>query len=238
MINLKDKTILIISPHPDDEVFGCGGFIHRCKQQGGKVYVLYLTVGTTQDFSKQGISNSENRIREIEKVSTFLGYDGYRIAFPGNAFHLKLDTLPQKDIIHEIERGQDISLEALKPDIVLMPSENDYNQDHRAAAQATITATRPSSPTFKSFQKMVMTYELPAFSWSSDKGLAFSPNLYITLNEQELKVKLDALSMYGSQLKDPMNPLSLHGSTLQASIRGLQVGQKHAEAFFIKRLNI
>ena len=88
MINLRDQTLLIIAPHPDDEILGCGGLIKRIKEEGGKVYVLFMTVGTTVDYSSKGKSSYQERIKEIEKVAKFMQYDDYAIAFPGNNHHL------------------------------------------------------------------------------------------------------------------------------------------------------
>lgn len=39
------KNILIIAPHPDDEVLGCGGLIVRQIENGEKVSVIILTAG-------------------------------------------------------------------------------------------------------------------------------------------------------------------------------------------------
>lgn len=36
------KKILVIAPHPDDEVLGCGGFILNRIKEGNKVYVIFL----------------------------------------------------------------------------------------------------------------------------------------------------------------------------------------------------
>ena len=33
------KNILVIAPHPDDEVLGCGATIAKLADQGNKVYV-------------------------------------------------------------------------------------------------------------------------------------------------------------------------------------------------------
>ncbi|HOF42688.1 MAG TPA: PIG-L family deacetylase [Candidatus Moranbacteria bacterium] len=235
MINFNKKKILIISPHPDDEAFGCGGIIQRCRKSGGEVYVLYLTVGTTRDFSKKEKSTADQRMQEIKKVASLFGIKGYKIAFIGEKYHLKLDSIPIKDIINEIERGENISLEKIKPDILLIPPANDYNQDHRIANQASIAAARPTSGEFKSFQKTVLEYELPPNAWFLGE-ICSPPNFYIALEDDEFETKLKSLEFYGSQLKSSLNPLSIYGCKAQASFRGMQVGKKFAEAYFVKRL--
>src|SRR5947199_322617 len=105
MIALNDKKLLIISPHPDDEVLGCGGLISKIKAGGGKVYVLFLTVGDTEDYRKEGMSSGSERMREIESVAKYMNYDDFRIAFQGNQYHLRLDQLAQLDLMKELENG-------------------------------------------------------------------------------------------------------------------------------------
>lgn len=234
MKNLSDKKLLVIAPHPDDEIFGCGGLMYRIKQAGGKVYVLYLTVGTTQDFSRRKRSTMEERIKEIERVAAFMKIDGYRIAFPGNDFHLQLDSLPQKTLIHEIERGGSVSIEAIKPTTLAIPSSFDYNQDHRAANRAAITATRPVPSTFKYFVPTVLEYEFPYFSWTSEFDRP-PPNVFVALDQKALKAKLDALKLYKSQLKVKDGPLSVHGARTLAFMRGIHAGAPAAEAFALRR---
>ncbi len=235
MFSFKNKKILIIAPHPDDEVIGCGGLIQRAKREGGQVYVLYLTVGTTQDFSKKGISTEKERIAEIKKVSRFLKFDGYRIAFVGNDYHLQLDALPQKNLIDEIERGKDISLEALKPSIVVAPSPNEYNQDHRAASLATISASRPTSPAFKYLVPLLLFYEDPLSTWTNQQN-SHLPNFFVKLSSNDLKAKIEALNLYKSQLKDPNGPASVDGIKTLAYLRGMQTGVKMAEYYTAKRI--
>jgi LmbE family N-acetylglucosaminyl deacetylase len=235
MINLDGVTTLVIAPHPDDEVFGCGGLIHRLKAKNNKVYVLYMTVGTTIDFSPKGKSTAQERQACITEVSSLLNLDGYAIAFPGDQYHLKLDSLPQKDLIHAIEKGSDISLEGIRPDLVLAPANSDYNQDHRAVNLACITALRPASPKYKSFQPYVLTYELPYHQWNVAENLS-APGLYVKLGTEDLNAKVAALEMYKSQLKAPESPLSVHGVLTLAAYRGLQCGVEAAEAFQINRI--
>ena len=62
MINLGKQRLLVIAPHADDEVLGCGGLIRKVKRQGGEVYVMFLTVGDTKDFSERGFSIGGSRL--------------------------------------------------------------------------------------------------------------------------------------------------------------------------------
>ncbi|HYF12856.1 MAG TPA: PIG-L family deacetylase [Candidatus Paceibacterota bacterium] len=238
MLDLKDQRLLVIAPHPDDEIFGCGGLIYRIKQAGGEVFVLYLTVGTTKDYSKNGVSTSDERIEEIKRVAKFMGFDGWRIALPGNDYHLQLDHVPQKILANEIERGEvergsTISLQAVKPTILAIPSYFDYNQDHRAANKAATTATRPVPPKYKHLPNTIIEYEFPYSEWSDVERP--SPNLFIDLDKKALKAKLDALKLYKSQLKVQNGPLSLYGVETLARMRGLHSGNSAAEAFVIRR---
>src|SRR5919197_1528921 len=143
MINWGDQRLLVVAPHPDDELLGCGGLINRVKRSGGQVYVHFLTVGDTRDYSQTGRSTRDEREREIEEVAKFFDLDGHHLALPGDEFHLKLDRLPRQRVVDIIERDSPLSIAEVRPSIVLIPEVTSYNQDHRAAAQAAITALRP-----------------------------------------------------------------------------------------------
>ena len=233
----QHRTLLIIAPHPDDEIFGCGGLIHRVKNAGGKVYVLYLTVGTTKDFSKKGHSTLDERMKEIAQVAKLMRFDGYRVAFPGDDFHLQLDALPQKKLIHEIERGDGISLEAIRPTTLAIPSSYDYNQDHRAANRAAITATRPVPDQFKHLVPTILEYEFPYFTWTSEAERP-SPNVFVKMDEAALKLKLRALALYKSQMKVKHGPISPYGAETLARMRGIHAGAMAAEAFILRRAHL
>lgn len=234
MTNFKNSKLLVIAPHPDDEIFGCGGLIHRVKKDGGKVYVLFLTCGTTKDFSKNGQSTYAERVREIEKVAKYMKYDAWRIALPGDEYHLQLDGLPQKRLIDEIERGKDVSIEAVRPTTLAIPSSYDYNQDHRAANRAGITATRPVPSKYKHLVQRVIEYEFPYFTWTSESQLP-TPNIFLELDKKALDAKLHALALYKSQMKVDNGPISVHGAATLAHMRGIQSGSHHAEAFTMRR---
>lgn len=236
MFGLKNQRLLVIAPHPDDEVIGCGGLIKRVKDHGGKVYVMYLTVGDTQDFSKKGKSTIAQRMRELEAVVTYLRIDRYSIEFSGDDYHLQLDLLGQRELMHHFERSSAVSVEKVKPTIVAFPSVYSYNQDHRIAAHAVHAALRPSEAVTKFVVPTVIAYEVPADSWSLHHQNV--PNFFVPLGRTELNAKLHALALYTSQNRPSPNPRSPDVLTALASLRGSLCASAFAEAFISYRSTI
>lgn len=235
MINFHHNTLLVVAPHPDDEVIGCGGLIKKIKETSGAVYVLFLTVGHTDDFSNHGHSNPKERVLEVKKVARMLGIDGWHIAFPGDIFHLKLDQLSQKSIIHAIERGEKISLEKIKPDILAFPMFGDYNQDHRAATEACIAACRPAPHEEKHIPTCILSYESPANSWTYP-SVYQKVNFFVELTKSQFESKLEAMNLYESQLR--MNNHPRHRDTLRAlmELRGADIGVSYAEGYYCHKV--
>ena len=232
MLSFKDKKVLIIAPHPDDEVIGCGGLISKIKEGGGKVYVLFLTNGDTNDFSKAGISTSKQRNGEIEQVAKFLKFDDYHLALPGNLHHLKLDLAGQLKLMGIIERDSPVSIEKVKPSIVAFPFPDSYNQDHRIAAHATHAALRPASDKFKHFVPTAISYESPAEQWRFKEQ---EINFFVPLTTGQLAAKTSALKLYRSQIRQEPHPRSIEIVKALAVIRGAQCGNNFAEGFKIHR---
>ena len=233
MLDFKHERLLVIAPHPDDEVLGCGGLIKRIKEEGGKVYVLFITIGNTKEYSKNGNSTIQERMKEIEKVAKFLKYDDYRIVFKGDRFHLKLDQLPQKDLMSEIENGQKVSLNKTKPTIVALPYLTDYNQDHRSVSQAVLASVRPAPPDIKPLQRTILGFEsVPTADWwHTPRNI----NFFVSLSDNDLKVKISALKIYKSQLRIGYHTRSIWAMKNLAYFRGMQIGERSAEAFYCYR---
>lgn len=234
MIDYKKQKLLVIAPHPDDEVIGCGALIAKIKRGGGKVFVLFLTVGDTQDFSKKGLSTSVERIKEIKSVAEYLGFDGYDIAFPDNDRHLQLDKYGQKNIMDAIERKSKVSIEKIKPTIVAFPSVSSYNQDHQIAAKASHAAVRPSGSKHKHMVDTVLAYEEAADTWKIQQNT--DVNFFIQITKKEIETKLKALSLYKSQMRNAPNLRSLKILEALAILRGGQSGSHFAEGYISYRV--
>ncbi len=227
-MELKNKTLLVISPHPDDETLGCGGLISKVKAEGGKVFVIVVALGDIAQYG--GESKSNARVEELNNVMKFLKVDDYDLVWVDDTKHLVLDTIPQKDLINLFESKSKCSLLKTKPDIVAIPSELSVNQDHKACYSAALTAVRPRSSGVGS--PNVLIYEQTDILWSEK---VFEPNLWVDISKH-LDNKLDALKLYGSQMREEPELRSIQNIKRLAELRGSQVGVMAAESFKILRM--
>jgi LmbE family N-acetylglucosaminyl deacetylase len=229
MIDWKRQRVLILSPHPDDEVIGCGGLISKVKDAGGQVFVNYVTLGDTRDRTERGWSTADERIAEIQEVAGLLGFDKWDIALPGARHHLRLDAMAQHDLIAVLEHASTLSLQAVEPTVVLLPSPVSYNQDHRAVAEAAITALRPVGLAGHAPVEVVAIFEEVADQWTPQSDVA--PNLFVELQQHHLDAKLNAMRAYASQVRPHPHTRSLEALQTMAVVRGAHSGLGYAEAY-------
>lgn len=217
--------ILVIAPHPDDEVLGCGGIIKKYSEKGDEVFLCIVTKAYAPDWSESFITEREKEIKlsnEVLKIKKTFFLDLPTV---------KLDTIPQKqlnDLISKI-------VEEVKPEIVFIPFSGDINKDHKLVSESAIVALRPK-PGF--FVKRVFYYEaLSETEWSDSARSAkniFTPNYYEDISDC-LEDKLKAMQCYKSELKEFPHPRSLEGIKILSQKRGMEAGLKSAEAFMLIR---
>ncbi|WP_062431598.1 PIG-L deacetylase family protein [Herbidospora daliensis] len=232
-IDWKDQRALILAPHPDDEVIGCGGLISRITEAGGQTHVMYLTIGADVSQAVAGFSTRAENLKEIDQVAARLGITSWHVALPEVA-QLTLDRLPRKTLTTVIENVTPISLTTLKPTLIAFPHPTSYNQDHQAIAEAAITALRPSDYRTRPHPSIVLAYEQPADQWRLTPTTP--PAFYVELQTRHLNAKLEAMNLYTSQRRD--HPHTRSNETLRslAILRGVQCGAEAAEAFECIRL--
>ncbi len=224
-MTLSKKTLLILAPHPDDEILGCGGLIAKVKNLGGKVFVIMFAVGNVKQIG--GESKTEKRVGEVERVMEHMKVDGYEIVYTDDDIHLKLDVMPRKDLIDIIESKSRYSINKINPDIIAIPSLVCQNQDHEAVFHAAFTACRPRIKEGLNNAATVLVYEQVDNLWSSRN---FKPNFYVDISGH-LDTKLKALELYASQMRDEPNLRSAENVKRLSKLRGSEICVEAAEAF-------
>ncbi|MBU4367802.1 PIG-L family deacetylase, partial [Patescibacteria group bacterium] len=193
--------ILVIAPHPDDEVLGCGGTIKKYTKRGDDVFLCIVTCAYTPDWSEDFI---KNRKKEISCATKNLGIK--KIIFL-DLPTVKLDTIPQKQLNDLISK----CVQEINSDILFIPFYGDINKDHKLVSEAALVAVRPKP---KLSTKKVYYYEvLSETEWAKPAQRiedVFIPNFYEDIFDS-LGDKLKAMECYKSELKNYPHPRSLRG---------------------------
>jgi LmbE family N-acetylglucosaminyl deacetylase len=231
-MDFKNKKILVVVAHPDDELLGLGATMNKLiTEQNCTVRVIILGEGIT--------SRSENRNPEqwsqelkihrqnIEMARKSIGYESLGIYdFPDNRF----DTVPLLDIIKVIEKEK----EDFQPLIIFTHHGGDVNIDHQRTFEAVITATRPMED---EIVKTVITFETPSGTeWiASSDPRKFTPNLFIEVSEKNLEAKIKGMESYEFEKRNYPHPRSPEALKIRAGMWGVSIGSNLAESFCIIR---
>ncbi|MHA1195304.1 MAG: PIG-L deacetylase family protein [Promethearchaeota archaeon] len=133
--------IVIFAPHPDDEIYGCGGSILKWFDEGHDLHVIYVT--DNRALISWGIKENqliEEEAREYLSLSEDeIGKIGLREALNvAKAFGFKdsnihLFKFYDQDAINRIEDGKSLAREIIKDaDRIVLPSDNNPHPDHQA----------------------------------------------------------------------------------------------------------
>jgi LmbE family N-acetylglucosaminyl deacetylase len=217
------QKIIVIAPHPDDEILGCGGLMSKYAKEGREVYVLVITRGTPKLYSDDRIINVRKEALEAHellgvKETVFLD------------FHApELDQTSQAEISMEISKV----IKRFAIDTIYIPHRGDIHSDHRVVYNASLVAGRPVNG---SNVKNIFAYEtLSETEWAAPFGDdAFIPTHFVNVTDTFEK-KLEAMACFKSQLKPFPNTRSLEAIEALAKFRGATVGFTRAEAFMTIR---
>ncbi|MBS3742320.1 MAG: PIG-L family deacetylase [Candidatus Cloacimonetes bacterium] len=203
------NKVLVLGPHTDDGEFGCGGTIARFIEEGKDLY--YATFSCAEESVPEGLPK-DILLTEVKKASAELGIKRenlliYRYPVRKFAHH-------RQDILEDLVKLN----KEIKPELVLMPSNNDLHQDHYTIAREGLRAFKFTS---------ILGYEMP---WNN---ITFETRSFIYLEERHVEKKLDSLKCYRSQIgKKYANAEYIKGL---ARTRGVQIGVEFAETFDVLR---
>jgi LmbE family N-acetylglucosaminyl deacetylase len=134
-IDLKDlgKSVVVISPHDDDGIIGCGGIMHDLSLIGARTSVLIMTDGSLGYSSvKQKSTIKKTRRKEAESAYKILGAEPFFLDFPDmnlSSFAC-WETFDGKNGAYK--RVLKI-LRKVRPETVFAPNSSDWHPDHKAA---------------------------------------------------------------------------------------------------------
>jgi len=221
----KDNNILVVAPHQDDEVIGCGGTMAFLKKSGYDIFVVQVFKGSSGVEGKNCKDSAFIRHKEALRASKILGFN-------------LLDNLGfidrHEDDITKIQNSLISVIRKVKPCIIFAPHHGEHDFEHqlvsRACWEASWLASTENFPELGkkvSKTKVVLEYEI----WTPIE----QPDFYLDITKY-ISLKRESLMRYKSQIKKVS---WLEGICGLNSYRGA-VLQKNgfAEAFRIKSVNL
>lgn len=228
----KNKKILIVAAHPDDELLGLGASMHHLiKQHHVSVDLVILGEGITSRADTRDADKWQKELeihrKNILEAGNCIGYSSISTYnFPDNRF----DSVALLDIVKVIEKEKKKS----NPDVIFTHHEGDLNIDHRRTYDAVITACRPMED---EQVKTIIAFETPsATEWqaSADKR-PFAPNVFFTVTEEDLQAKINGMEKYRFEKRAYPHPRSPKALRLRAQYTGMTIGREYAEPFCLIR---
>jgi len=207
------SRVMVLAPHMDDEVLGCGGTIARHATAGSDITVVFLTdgrlAGRNDLRSKEIVSVRE---AEARRAAQILGVR--TLAFlAAEDGRLRSDRLVAGRLREILGREP--------PEILYLPSFLEAHADHRAANGVLLAATRGSAVNFECRAYEVWT---PLF-----------PNCLVEI-DTTVQLKRQALGCYRSQLAAVDYEHSALGLNAFRAMTPGSHGSRFAEAFYAQPL--
>jgi len=191
------NNILVISPHADDEVIGCGGMIARACKYGINVTVVVMATGGVKHCHLMEMTSTEIRTSELNLCAHRLGVSRTQILFPGK--DMSLHTIPSLELVSAL----DIVLDECEYDECYIP-EPSHNSDHRITFESAMAALRPGA---RRHPLTVATYESTTSGWWN-KSVFGGGQLYVDITST-IENKFHAFEAYQSQIHSFPHPVSL-----------------------------
>jgi LmbE family N-acetylglucosaminyl deacetylase len=205
------ERVVVLAPHMDDEVIGCGGTLARHVERGAEIAIVFLTDGrrggkaTDDDAARSSLA--AERKRESKLALAELGID--RVEFLAGEDG-RLEATP------ELAGALRRALQAHRPEIVYLPCFIEEHPDHRAASALLAAAVAGTGLEFRCHAYEVWT---PLF-----------PNCLVRI-DATLDAKRRALGHYQTQLAEADYLHTGLGLNAYRSSAFLDPGCRHAEAF-------
>lgn len=230
--SLRNKKVLIVVAHPDDELLGLGATMCKLiKEYSCETRVVILGEGITSRANIRDTEKWEKELKihreNIKSAQKAIGYGSLGVYdFPDNRF----DTIPLLNIIKIVEKEK----EEFQPSVVFTHHGGDVNIDHQRTFEAVITACRPMK---EEKVRTIITFETPSGTeWRVPSDPRhFLPNFFVSVSLENLEAKIKGMESYEFERRSYPHPRSPEALKIQAQRWGIAIGKEYAEAFQIIR---
>jgi len=217
-----EERVMVLAPHMDDEVVGCGGVLRRHVLSGARITVVFLTDGAGSDphmasrcgseaeLREAGAALSERRKREARQAARIIGYEDL-VFLDRPDGSLKVDDALLGDVARLVaERA---------PQVIYYPCALELHPDHWIASLL--------------LGRLIDTDKVPALATTLCRAYEawtpLPPNRLVDISDV-FDIKIKALESFDSQLEHVDYVRTTTG--LNAYRAMTQDGKGYWEAFY------
>jgi LmbE family N-acetylglucosaminyl deacetylase len=187
---MRTRRLVVVAPHPDDEVLGAGGLLQCMDRVGVETVVVAVTDGEASHLGAgaQGYDLPAIRAAEARVALERLGCGSTRIQRLG---------LPDGAVADHLQDLTDALRHVLRPDdLCLTPWRSDGHADHEATGTATIAAARTTCTSFLEYLVWTWHWTTPA-----NEAIPWSQCRRLDLSRRQTARKRWATYAYASQIR-------------------------------------
>ena len=220
----NESDILIITPHPDDEILGLGGTISKLSSQGHKVTVLTVSGHLPPLYKKEVFEEHKRQTIEAHKIIG--AHKSIFLEIPAT-FVKDQPVAELNGKIYEVVKNT-------QPKIVFLPFP-DRHIDHKVIFESSMVVIRPLHDS-KCIELSASYEVLSETHWNAPAiEPVFNPNITVDITDH-IETKLSALSCFKGEIMPFPGPRSIEAVEALAKFRGTQAGFAYGESLQLIRM--
>jgi N-acetylglucosamine malate deacetylase 1 len=221
-MSASTRSVVIVAPHPDDDLIGAGGSLLLHARAGAQVVSIHV-IGRERSRLDENVTD-EQFAAETELAATRLGVTE-TVSLNGSSRDFSLSRDLRLALVAILRRA--------RPDVVYLPHRDESDQEHRQVHDLAIDALwmassgffHGSGPDPMPRPGLVLGYEV----WTAMRRYQYAEDISSVIDE-----KVDAMRAYKSQLRHVAWDEAIRGL---AAYRGaVALGYGYAEAFEVIEL--
>ncbi|MFY0727227.1 PIG-L family deacetylase [Pseudomonas sp. NFX15] len=210
------QRLVIVAPHPDDEVLGCAGILAGMKGREADVLMIAVTDGEASHPGSRIWTRSRLRQQRPEESARALALLGLAV----DETHWRRLRLPDTAVAGREDELVGRLLELIRPgDRVVSTWQLDGHCDHEATGRAVV---------FAAAQKKACLVEVPVWAWHwaqpNDLRIPWHRARKLLLGDQLLALKRVAVNAHVSQVTaDDQSPAVLTRENLDRLLQPFEL---------------
>lgn len=217
------KKILVIAPHADDEVLGCGGYLIHEARKGSEIHLAIGTLGGLHP--RQFFETREKEFYSV--IAALKGHGASDVV--GRWLYKNEDAMLDEMPSSEITTWLDKIIDDVKPDEVFLNYKSRH-QDHIKIYDCAMASLRLREGYMP---RLIALYE---YSFVADGlQMPLGGSMYHDITD-DIDDKIALFSLYESQIRKSPSPLNEHGVRTLAAFRGMECGVGYAEKFYVQKI--